>query len=131
MNTIGTYFGWAKRAEGHRISSIQYSKLYRFLSIEMSLPRNERMTPHDLLKYTKEYYDRLQEISPLIPPEIIKEFQIKFKDEKDISRPEEVNGLHKVVVYEDKFVMNPLHQGETPKSIVSTSVVPHLSNTQE
>ena len=27
LNTIGSYFGWAKRAEGHRISAIHYAKL--------------------------------------------------------------------------------------------------------
>jgi hypothetical protein len=50
LNTMGTYFGWAKRAEGHRISSIDYAKLYRFIAVEMSLPREERMGPKDLLK---------------------------------------------------------------------------------
>jgi hypothetical protein len=99
LNTTGTYFGWAKRAEGHRISSIQYARLYRFLSIEMSLPREERMTPADLLKHTKDQYDRLQEISPLVPPEIITEFRKRFDAEKDISKPEEANGLEKIDVY--------------------------------
>jgi hypothetical protein len=75
LNTTGTYFAWAKRAEGHRISSIQYARLYRFLNIEMSLPREERMTPADLLKHTKDQYDRLQEVSPLIPPEVIAVFK--------------------------------------------------------
>lgn len=99
LNTIGSYFQWAKRAEGHRIASIQYAKLYRFLTIEMSLPRDERMSPADLLKLTKETYDRLAEISPLAPPEIIDDFRKKFGGEKDISKPEEANGLEKIIVY--------------------------------
>lgn len=99
LNTTGTYFGWAKRAEGHRISSIQYARLYRFLSIEMSLPRAERMTPADLLKHTKDQYDRLQEISPLVPPDVITEFRKRFDGEKEISKPEEANGLEKIDVY--------------------------------
>lgn len=99
LQTVNTYFAWSKRAEGHRIAAIQYSKLYRFLNIEMSLPREERMTPHELLKYTKDYYDRLQEISPLIPPVIISEFKKKFDKETDISKPEEANGLEKIVIY--------------------------------
>jgi hypothetical protein len=49
LQTINTYFNWSKRAEGHRIAAIQYSKLYRFLNIEMSLPREERMSPNELL----------------------------------------------------------------------------------
>jgi hypothetical protein len=104
LQTINTYFNWAKTAEGHRLASIQYEKLYRFLSIEMGLPRNERMPPSDLLKQTKETYDRLQEISPLIPAQIIKEFQARYDKYKEISKPSEANGLEKIEVY----VENPL-----------------------
>ena len=99
LNTMGSYFGWAKRAEGHRISAIHYSKLYRFITVELSLPREERMDPHDFLKYVKDQYDRLQEISPIIPTNIIADFQRKFKNETEISKPEEANGLEKISVY--------------------------------
>jgi len=99
LNTMGTYFGWAKRAEGHRISSIHYSKLYRFITVELSLPREERMNPHDFLKYVKDQYDRLQEISPMVPQVVVAEFQKKFKNETEISKPEEANGLEKITIY--------------------------------
>ena len=126
LQTINTYFNWSKRAEGHRISSIQYSKLYRFLSIEMSLPRDERMTPSDLLKQVRDTYDRLQEISPLLPQEVIHAFKKKYGTDKEISKPEEANGLEKISIY----VENPMHRpppvqssdrletlgAETPKS---------------
>jgi hypothetical protein len=129
LNTLGSYFGWAKRAEGHRISSIQYGRLYRFLSIEMSLPREERMNPSDLLKYTKDNYDRLQETSPLIPPEVIHEFKSKFSKYADIAKPEEANGLEKITVYPETMrqltIRIPSHQdldalveGETLKTPV-------------
>jgi hypothetical protein len=101
LNSIGTYFGWAKRAEGHRISAIHYAKLYRFITVELSLPRIERMSPHDLLKYVKDQYDRLAEISPMVPEIVIHEFQRKFRNQKDISKPEEANGLHKIDIYRD------------------------------
>ena len=100
LNTIGTYFSWSKRAEAHRVSSIQYSRLYRQLNVEMSLPRIERTTPDELLKYVRNEYERLSEISPLIPRNIIKKFNILFKEETEISQPEEVNGLEKITVYE-------------------------------
>ena len=109
LNTTGTYFGWAKRAEDHRLISIQYARLYRFLAIELGLPREERMTPSDLLKYTKDSYDRLQEVSPLIPPELISEFKKKFGKNAELSKPEELNGLDKIIVYRDTFVVkNPM-----------------------
>ncbi len=99
LNTAGSYYGWAKRAEGHRISAIHYARLYRFISVELALPREERMQPNDFLKYVKDQYDRLQEISPLLPPEVITEFQAKFAKETEISKPEEANGLEKITVF--------------------------------
>lgn len=99
LNTTGSYFQFAKRAEGHRITGIQFGKMYRFLSIEMGLPRDERMQPHDLLKMTKESYDRLQEISPPLPDSVISKYRAKFKGEKDIAVPEEANGLERIQIF--------------------------------
>lgn len=161
LQTINTYFNWSKRAEGHRISSIQYSKLYRFLSIEMSLPRDERMTPSDLLKQVRDTYDRLQEISPLLPQEVIHAFKKKYGGEsyKDISRPSEMNGLEKVVIYTETkqnqrkpnaelskredihtpispngeslyWVNNPFSRGETGGTS-KTITIPHQESKQE
>lgn len=109
LNTVGSYFAWSRRAEAHRISYLQYSKMYRYISVELSLPRDERTKPEDLLKYVRNEYDRLNEISPMIPPQIIAMFNAKFSHEKEISQPEEVNGLEKIEVYikktnEDKNV---------------------------
>jgi len=122
LNTAGSYFGWSKRAEGHRISSIHYSKLYRFLSIEMALPREERMTPTDLLKLTRDTYDRLQEISPLIPPEVLRMFKKRFEKEKDISKPEEANGLEHIVIYEEKPMKSPTFALSSPPTSSASSM---------
>jgi hypothetical protein len=135
INTIGSYFQWSKRAEGHRIAAIQYSKLFRFLNVEMSLPRKERMTPKELLKWTKDQYDRLQEISPIIPRELIEKFKKEFDkpEYKNISRPEEANGLEQIIIYGTEtlqspipipspFKLNPLPQPEPPAT-TGTGVV--------
>lgn len=115
LNTIGSYFQFAKRAEGHRIASIQYAKLYRFLNIEMSLPREDRMSAYELLKITKETFDRLQEISPMVAPEIIDEFKRTFSNEKykEISKPEQTNGLEPI----KPFVSSPLGRHPSEMSL--------------
>jgi hypothetical protein len=120
LQTINTYFSWSKRAEGHRIASIQYSRLYRFLSIEMSLPRGERLPPSDLLKQTKDTYDRLQEISPLLPALILGEFRKRFDKETEISKPEEANGLERVIVYQE----NPMRLRRQESLGLPTSPAP-------
>ena len=107
LNTVGSYYGWAKRAEGHRISAIHYAKLYRFLAVELTLPRDERMTPTALLKYVKDQYDRLAEVSPLVPDSVVDEFKSKFSKYTDVSKPEETNGLHKIEIYTDDRVSSP------------------------
>jgi len=126
LNTIGTYFGWAKRAEAHRLSAIQYARLYRFLAIELGLPREERMTPTDLLKFTKDSYDRLQEVSPLIPPEVAAEFKRKFGKEVGLSKPEELNGLDKIKVFtDDSFtIRNPMKTIDSKVSLEIKSPPP-------
>lgn len=125
LNTTGAYFGWAKRSEGHRISSIHYSKLYRHLVVELSLPREERTPPTILLKQTREQYDRLQEISPLLPPDVVKVFKNRFEGKPEynqIQKPEELNGLEHIQVY------NPLRPGSTfPSSpLYNATPNPHL-----
>jgi hypothetical protein len=104
LQTIGSYFGWAKRSESHRIASLQYAKLYRTIAVDLGLPRNERAYVKDFLKNVKEQYDRLQETSPLVPSLIIKQFKTTFSSDKykDISKPSETNGLEAVIVYDPK-----------------------------
>lgn len=125
LSATNTYFKWSARAEAHRISAIQWSRLYRHLSIEMNLPRTERKPPSDLLKDTQSHYDRLQEISPLIPPDVIHEFKTQFGTNKDISKPEETNGLEKITV----FTENPLRTISAP-SIDGTPYPSHTSGKQ-
>lgn len=117
LNTIGSYFNWAKRAEGHRISSIHYAQLYRFVKIEMNLPRDERMKPTELLKYCKQSYDRLAEVSPIIPDLIATTFKFKFEKYTDISKPEEMNGLTKVIVYNELTSFSPPYNGSDNTSL--------------
>jgi len=126
MNTISNYFGWAKRSEAHRISSTTYSKIYKFLVIELSLPRNERMKAKDILKIMREQLERLNEISPQIPDEIIQRFNERFKDDKEISKPEITNGIDPICVYVEnserlspgpiKLKMTEVMGGETKTS---------------
>lgn len=99
LNTLGSFFGWARRSEGHKASSVHYGKLHRFLMIELSLPRDQRMTAPDLLKTVREQIDRLYETSPAVPPVIIAAFKQQYGEAKEISRPEIANGLDPVHVY--------------------------------
>lgn len=128
LNTTGTYFAWAKRQEGHRIASINYAKEYRFLQIELALPREERMTAHDLLKKVKDDYDRLAEVSPPLPDESIAYFKATYKD-STIAKPEEANGLSAIHVFQEprlsiRIPISPTPDPPKPSRRVSVAVVP-------
>jgi hypothetical protein len=99
MNTVSNYFGFAKRSEAHKISSMTYAKIHKFIVIELSLPRKERMKAKDMLKIIREQLERLAETSPQIPDPIIAMFNEKFHDQKNVSKPEITNGLDPIRVY--------------------------------
>ena len=99
LSFVNSYFNWGRRAEQHRLASIQYSKLFRFLTVEMGLRRTERMLAGDLLNYIRQEYDRLAEMTPPIEKRVINKFNNRFEDIKDISLPECVNGLEKIEIH--------------------------------
>jgi len=98
LSTIGSYFAWAKRTEAHRISAIQYQKLSRFLAIELTLPKKERIQAKDILKIMRDQVERLLEISPAIPEFIQNKYRKQFKDISGVAHPQIIGGLHKVII---------------------------------
>ena len=105
LNVIGNFFAWAKRSEGHRISGINYAKLHRWISIELSLPREQRVPAKHFLKEIRQQIDRLNETSPPIPQITIEHFQLSMKGIKDnVSLPEICNSIHNVEVYRGKNI---------------------------
>lgn len=105
LSTIGSYFAWASRTEAHRISAIQYQKLSRFLAIELTLPKRERIHAKDILKIMRDQVERLLEISPAIPDFIQEKYKKQFKDVKGVAHPEIIGGLHKVTINRDDGIL--------------------------
>lgn len=101
LNTVNSYFAYAKKSEAHRIAYLHYSKLFTWVNVELSLPRNERMNPEDMLKQLRGEMERLAETTPSPPAHILTDFTAKFKDYTDVSKPAETNGLAKIKVYRD------------------------------
>jgi len=98
LGTIQAYFSYSRRAENHRNSYLEYSKLYRFVKVEMGLPRVSRIRPKDLLKLINDQFERLNELSPLIPQDTIKAFKKTYKT-STIDRPPELQGLDEINIY--------------------------------
>jgi hypothetical protein len=111
VSTIGSYFAWAKRTEAHRISAIQYQKMSKFLAIELTLPKVERIAAKDILKITKDQIERLLEISPAIPLQIVAQYKKTFNVADGPAQPEIIGGFKKIVI--NKWVAPEIgEQGE-------------------
>jgi hypothetical protein len=112
INTLGNYFGFARKSEAHHIAYLHYSKLFTWISVELALPREERMSADEMLKSLRREMERLAETTPLAPEKLLKEFADKFKTE-DVSKPAETNGLAKISIYRPEEA--------TPRITVQTS----------
>lgn len=102
LKTVDSYFNFGQLLERHRVTSISYKKLYKILSFELSLPRHQRTNLKTFMKFIKAEMDRLLEQSPELPDDVKEEFNKKYikNDEKylEVSLPDEVNGLAKVMI---------------------------------
>ena len=99
LQTLSGFWGFAKLQESNRIAEIAYSKLHRFIAVELTLPRAERVAPRDMLKFCRDTIERLAETSPLVPDAIVKEFQAKFSSAySDVAVPDRANGLRRITV---------------------------------
>ena len=91
ISTIQQFLKITQLNESHRVSSIAWDKFYRNIKIELAKHPNERMSAVQMIKMSKEEYDRLMETSPNIPPEIIAMFKTSFQNSDnydDIIKPE-------------------------------------------
>jgi hypothetical protein len=91
ITTIQQFLKITQLNEAHRVSGIAWDKFYRNIKIEIAKHPSERIEPKQMLKMSKEEFDRLMETSPSIPEEIITEFKEKFKSQdsfKNIVKPE-------------------------------------------
>jgi len=83
LTTIQQYLKISELNESHRISSIGWDKFARNIRIELAKTPDERMAAGDFLKYSRDEFDKLMEISPFVPDSVIDEFAKKVNDGDD------------------------------------------------
>lgn len=74
LATIANYTGVAQKLEAHRFAAVSWDKFSRKLQIELAKTREDRVKAKDFIKQCSEDYDRLIEISPILPNDIIRWF---------------------------------------------------------
>jgi len=89
LTTVAQFLRVSELLEGHRAAAIAYSKFSRNVSVELSLPREERTCGGtEFVTSCRAELDRLIESTPNIPLEIIRAFGKKFEaDEHTFTKP--------------------------------------------
>ena len=84
LTTIQQFLKIGELNEAHRVSSISWDKFYRNIKVELAKAPNERIPVMQMLKISKEEFDRLMETSPSISEEVVEEFKSVFSGGKII-----------------------------------------------
>jgi hypothetical protein len=100
ITTIYQFLKISEFNEAHRVASLSWDKFYRNLKTELTKNPLDRFSPYEMIKISKEEYDRLVEISPLIPNDVIMKFNATFKKNKAVIRPDLCGELNSTSVYE-------------------------------
>ena len=91
ITTIQQFLKITQLNEAHRVSSIAWDKFYRNIKIELAKHPYERIDVKQMIKMSKEEFDRLMETSPNIPEKILEEFKNNFNNDdafQKIVKPE-------------------------------------------
>jgi hypothetical protein len=90
--TVDSYMDFTKRTETHRVMSLSYSKISKYIQIQLSLEKECRVVARDLLDYISNDLSNLKDSEPIIPQIIIRDFNEKYGHEPT-SKPAITNGL--------------------------------------
>ncbi len=75
LATIATYTGVAQKLEAHRFACVSWDKFSRKVQIELAKARDDRNSAKEFIKQSAEEYDRLIEMSPILPNDILRWFE--------------------------------------------------------
>jgi hypothetical protein len=98
IKSVDTYFQLAKRAESHRICSLQFSQIYKKIQIELTLNRSQRVSAENMMNIVKTDIKNMQDIAPLIDDDIVAQYNEKYRRYKKVKKPNFVNGLTEVKI---------------------------------
>ena len=126
ITTIQQFLKITQLNEAHRVSSIAWDKFYRNIKIELAKHPIERIDVKQMIKMSKEEFDRLMETSPNIPEKILVQFKEKFNADavfKKIVKPEVCDILIPTIDYR-----NPWYNEENRAKALNDTIKIKMAN---
>lgn len=100
ITTIYQFLKISELNEGHRVAALYWGKFYRNLRTELAKHPLDRSNHESVITNAKEEYDRLLEMSPMIPQKVLAEFNKKYGALNGFTRPEIVTTRFGTDIYE-------------------------------
>ena len=110
IRSIEAYFGWGKRSESHRISSLQYAKTNKLIAVELALQSGDRIAAKDLLNIIKQDLQTLAEYAPMLDDTVIERFKTVY-GKYPTKKSNLTNGLTTIYI-------NNAQQAEPPEAVI-------------
>jgi len=121
---LDSYFQLGRISETHRMVSLAYSQINKKIAVELALNRKDRISSKDMLSIVKTDVKNLEDISPLLPEDILHEYKKEFGEKfENIKKPNITNGLSPVEInkdVEDKGTITLVADLVTTKEIPKT-----------
>lgn len=122
LTTIYQFLKISELNEANRVAYLSWGKFYRNIKTELAKHPLDRMSPRELLKISKEEFDRLVEISPPIPQNIIDDFNKKIDGNisNGLSKPE----MCDIILPTNAYVLTPFEREEMRKKLLTENDSP-------
>ena len=78
IKTLDSYMDFTKRTQIHYLTSLNYKKIAKFIQIQLSLEKECRIIPNDLLNVITNDLENIANSEPCIPNDIITEFNVSY-----------------------------------------------------
>jgi hypothetical protein len=97
LKTLDSYFTITKRSETHRMVSLNYLRISRWIRLQLCLEKEYRIPAHDLYDIISHDLQNIREAEPVVPLDVIANFNAKYKDEAT-AKPAVTNGLTSIKI---------------------------------
>ena len=121
--TLNQYVKSQQMAEAHRAAGLAYGKMYRNITNELSLRRDQRTNGFEFMKMIRAEQDRLESTAPIILQPIIRKFNEVFKD-RNIEKPEIAGDLDETEINKDMKGKSKYLRGGSPLAMVTAVAGP-------
>ena len=86
LTTVAQFLKISELNEAHRVAGIAWDKFYHNIKVELAKTPSERIPVIQMLKISKEEFDRLMETSPAIPEQVTALFDKTFTEGQELSK---------------------------------------------